>query len=166
MNLIMQSDSYKYSHYNQYPENMSKMYDYMEARSTKKYPKFVIRPDSGEPVTVIKELLKIIEKNKVKFTINEKGYKVLNKYSIIWGDGITVETIERILKSVTDLKWSADNFAFGSGGDLMQNVNRDDLGFSVKCSSITLDDGHEIDNKDGTLSWYRYYLKEMCLSLR
>jgi nicotinamide phosphoribosyltransferase len=31
---------------------------------------------------------------------------------------------------------SAENFAFGSGGDLMQNVSRDTLKFAMKCSAI------------------------------
>lgn len=32
--------------------------------------------------------------------------------------------------------FSAENFAFGSGGDLMQNVNRDTCKFAIKCSAI------------------------------
>jgi nicotinamide phosphoribosyltransferase len=34
------------------------------------------------------------------------------------------------------LGFSAENFAFGSGGDLMQNVSRDTLKFAMKCSAI------------------------------
>ena len=32
--------------------------------------------------------------------------------------------------------WSADNVAFGSGGGLLQNVNRDTSKFAVKCSAV------------------------------
>src|SRR5574343_466460 len=48
------------------------------------YPTFVIRPDSGEPIDVIKQILDIMEKNNVAFTVNAKGYKVFNKYRLIW----------------------------------------------------------------------------------
>ena len=38
-NRVMLSDSYKYSHYLQYPENAVNTYSYAEARSTKEYDK-------------------------------------------------------------------------------------------------------------------------------
>lgn len=100
------------------------------------YPVFVIRPDSGDPVSVISDILKIMENNKVAFTINSKGYKVFNKYRIMWGDGITPDTINYILSFITNLGYSAENMAFGSGGDLMQNVNRDTCKFAFKCCAM------------------------------
>lgn len=39
INILMDCDSYKYSHYLQYPENVVNMYDYAEARSTENYEK-------------------------------------------------------------------------------------------------------------------------------
>ena len=102
------------------------------------YPFFVIRPDSGNPVEVLNALLNIMEENSVAYTINEKGYKVFKKYGFIWGDGITPATIKEILEYVIDRGYSADIISFGSGGDLMQNINRDTLGFAIKCSSITV----------------------------
>jgi nicotinamide phosphoribosyltransferase len=100
------------------------------------YPVFVIRPDSGEPLEVIEKILAILESNAVARSFNSKGYKVLDKYRIIWGDGITLTTIDQILESTEKWGWSAQNFAFGSGGDLMQNVTRDTLKFAMKCSAI------------------------------
>lgn len=109
------------------------------------YPTFVIRPDSGEPLEVIAGILDIMEKNNVSYTVNAKGYKVFDKYRLIWGDGITPETINAILTYVTVWrKYAATNIAFGSGGDLCQNVNRDTAKFAIKCSSATID-GKEID---------------------
>lgn len=55
---------------------------------------------------------------------------------IIWGDGITPQTIDKILSATEKWGWAASNFAFGSGGDLMQNVNRDTLKMAIKCSAI------------------------------
>lgn len=102
------------------------------------YPLFVIRPDSGDPVKVIRRLLEIMEENGVKHTINNKGYKVFNKYTFIWGDGISPEVIDRILLEVVSNGYSADIISFGSGGDLVQNVNRDTHGFAIKCSAVTI----------------------------
>lgn len=105
---------------------------------SKDYPIWVLRPDSGNPISVISEMLEIMEGNNVAFSINSKGYKVFDKYRILWGDGINQEQIDKILTHFTEdkFKLSAENFAFGSGGDLMQNVSRDTLKFAMKCSAI------------------------------
>lgn len=111
-----------------------------EKIESKDYPIFVIRPDSGDPLEVIDGILHVIEKNSVQYSINNKGYKVFNKYRIIWGDGINMQQIDNILKKFCceEYKLSAENFAFGSGSDLMQNVNRDTCGFAFKCSAIKI----------------------------
>lgn len=110
------------------------------------YPTFVIRPDSGDSIEVITNILRIMKKNKVVYTVNGKGYITFNKYRILWGDGINPEQIEKILATfcIEDSDpffglspaYSAENFAFGSGGDLMQNVNRDTCKFAMKASAI------------------------------
>lgn len=100
------------------------------------YPVLVLRPDSGNPIGVLDEILKIMENNQVNYTVNSKGYKVFNKYRLIWGDGITPKQLNAILNFVVTSGYSAENIAFGSGGDLMQNVNRDTHGFAIKCSAI------------------------------
>lgn len=118
---------------------------FKERVESPEYPIFVERPDSGEPLEVIKKILSIMSKNSVQFTINSKKLKVFNKYRIIWGDGITPEVIESILELVVELGYAPDNFAFGSGGDLMQNLTRDTCKFAIKCSNVTLEDGTSRD---------------------
>jgi nicotinamide phosphoribosyltransferase len=100
------------------------------------YPDFVIRPDSGDPMLIIPKIINIMEKNGVSYTTNSKGYKVFDHYRIIWGDGIDPTAINGILNMVISLGYSAENMAFGSGGDLMQNVNRDTMKFAIKCSAM------------------------------
>lgn len=98
----------------------------------------VIRPDSGDPLIVLPKLLVSLEKN-FGFIKNEKGYKVLNNVWLIWGDGICELTIQSILRMVVDnMGFSADNIAFGMGGQLLQKVNRDDLKFAMKCSAACI----------------------------
>ena len=40
-----------------------------------------------------------------------------------------------------DANWAAENLAFGSGGALLQKLNRDTQKCAFKCSEITLKDG-------------------------
>jgi nicotinamide phosphoribosyltransferase len=96
----------------------------------------VIRPDSGDPVVVVPRMLRILG-DTFGFTTNAKGYKVLNNVRIIWGDGINSVSLSSILRCVVDVAgWSADNLAFGMGGGLLQQCDRDTLKFAMKCSSV------------------------------
>lgn len=98
----------------------------------------VIRPDSGEPTEVLPRILTILGE-KFGYSVNAKGYKVLNpKVRVIQGDGIDSESVGVILEALKVSGWSADNIAFGSGGGLLQNVNRDTQKFALKCSSVVI----------------------------
>lgn len=98
----------------------------------------VIRPDSGDPTEVCLRLVDILGK-KFGFTTNDKGFDVLNHVRIIQGDGINEESINSILTAFTESMWSADNIAFGMGGQLLQGVNRDTQKFAMKCSAVEID---------------------------
>lgn len=99
----------------------------------------VIRPDSGVPHDVVSKVLPILGK-KFGYTVNEKGYKVLDSHvRIIQGDGVNYDSIDMILSVMKAYGWSTDNIAFGMGGALLQNLNRDTQSFAFKCSSVTID---------------------------
>lgn len=96
----------------------------------------VVRPDSGDPTVVPIEVIELLME-KVGYKLNNQGYKVLPSYfRVIQGDGITSDTIEIILKNMKQRGLSASNIAFGQGGGLLQQVNRDTLKFAMKCSAI------------------------------
>lgn len=96
----------------------------------------VIRPDSGDPLVVLPKMLHMLEEH-FGAPKNDKGYKVLNNVRIIWGDGINALSIASILRTVVDLcGYSADNIGFGMGGNLMQNLSRDDMMWAMKCSAV------------------------------
>lgn len=97
----------------------------------------VIRPDSGDPVEVVTKVALILDQY-FGSEVNTKGFKVLNNVRIIQGDGITTESVGAILKSLEDHGFSADNVAFGQGGALLQQVNRDTCRFAMKCSAIMI----------------------------
>jgi len=97
----------------------------------------VIRPDSGEPWKIVLRTVKQLDRL-FGSTINDKKYKVLNPaVRVIQGDGIdNADSIYKILDKLTKAGYSADNVAFGMGGGLLQQVNRDNLKFAMKCSAV------------------------------
>jgi len=97
----------------------------------------VIRPDSGDPVEVNRRLIEILGE-KFGYTTNAKGFKVLNNVRLIQGDGVNELTIRSILGAFMANGWSADNIAFGMGGALLQQVDRDTQKFAMKCSSAQI----------------------------
>ena len=104
----------------------------------------VIRPDSGDPATVVCQVFDILG-TRFPTTVNRQGYKVLNPHvRVIQGDGIDFASLGQILAAIQAHGWSSDNLAFGSGGGLLQKLNRDTLKFAFKCSSILVD-GEERD---------------------
>ena len=99
------------------------------------FAKFVVRPDSGNPVEMSLEAVKQLDKY-FGSTVNSKGYKVLHpKVGVIYGDGINYDSIKEILSTLKKNKYSIDNIVFGMGGGLLQQVNRDTQKFAFKCSA-------------------------------
>jgi nicotinamide phosphoribosyltransferase len=99
----------------------------------------VIRPDSGDPASVVLRALNILE-SKFGAQYNGKGYKQLPQcVRLIQGDGINHFSIEKILHNMKEKGFSASNIAFGMGGALLQGVNRDTLKFAYKTSEATVD---------------------------
>lgn len=98
----------------------------------------VVRPDSGDPPVVVVKVLDILGE-KFGYSTNDKGFKVLHpKVRVIQGDGIDFKMLDAILDAMMKKGWSADNIAFGSGGGLLQKLNRDTQRFAFKCSSATI----------------------------
>jgi nicotinamide phosphoribosyltransferase len=98
----------------------------------------VVRPDSGHPATVVLKCLELLA-SKFGTTTNTKGFKVLNNVRVIQGDGINMDSIREILDTALAAGFSATNIAFGMGGALLQQHNRDTQKFAMKCSHITAD---------------------------
>jgi nicotinamide phosphoribosyltransferase len=96
----------------------------------------VIRPDSGDPVEVNRKLIEILGV-KFGYTTNAKGFKVLNNVRLIQGDGVNELSIRSILGAFMAMGWSADNIAFGMGGALLQQIDRDTQRFAMKCSAMS-----------------------------
>lgn len=98
----------------------------------------VVRPDSGDPPTVVGQVLDALG-SRFGYTTNAKGYKVLpDQVRVIQGDGIDYAMTRQILTTLVLKGWSTDNVAFGMGGALLQRLDRDTQKCAFKCSEITV----------------------------
>jgi nicotinamide phosphoribosyltransferase len=104
----------------------------------------VIRPDSGDPRTIVLHTLRTLEAS-FGSAVNSKGRRVLNNVRVIQGDGVNPDSIESILAAMDEAGFAADNIVFGMGGALLQQINRDTQRFAMKCSAIRLgDEWHDV----------------------
>jgi nicotinamide phosphoribosyltransferase len=104
----------------------------------------VVRPDSGELPNIVVDVLNALGE-KFECTTTSTGHKLLPpQVRMIQGDGISIESIPLITDAMDKAGWAVDNTAFGSGGALLQKLNRDTMKCAFKCCSITVN-GKEID---------------------
>lgn len=100
--------------------------------------KLIIRPDSGVPAEVVLKALQILER-KVGAPLNGAGYKQLPPWiGLIQGDGVNHDSITEILSVMKLNRFSASNIAFGMGGALLQQINRDTQRFAYKTSEAII----------------------------
>lgn len=98
----------------------------------------VVRPDSGDPVTVVAKTMALLAE-RFGTTVNGKGYKVLKTVRVIQGDGVNPDSIQQILDRLLADGFSAENIAFGMGGALLQKLDRDTQKFAYKASAVEVD---------------------------
>merc|ERR1711953_1392536 len=102
--------------------------------------RLVVRPDSGVPKdTVLRCLQILLERFAEHCTTTPTGHKLLpTQIRLIQGDGVNYESIPEILQVLADNKIAAENVAFGSGGALLQKLDRDTFKCAFKCSEIII----------------------------
>merc|ERR1712003_297744 len=88
--------------------------------------------------TIVVEVLERLSKN-FPATKNAAGFKELPPYiRVIQGDGISYESLKEFLENMGANKWAATNVCFGSGGALLQKMDRDTQKCAFKCCEITV----------------------------
>ncbi len=98
----------------------------------------VVRPDSGDPVTVVAKTLELLAA-RFGTTTSAKGYRVLKNVRVIQGDGVNPKSIAAILERIVADGFCASNIAFGMGGALLQKLDRDTQAFAYKASAVEID---------------------------
>lgn len=101
----------------------------------------VIRPDSGHPPDVVKQVLTVLG-DQFGYTRNAKGFKMLPpQLRVIQGDGVDYGMINLVCEHLYNSQWCTDNLSFGMGGALLQKLNRDTQRFAFKCSARKTQEG-------------------------
>lgn len=79
-------------------------------------------------------------------TTTEKGYKVLDEHiGLIYGDSITLQRADEILKRLKDKGFASCNVVFGVGSFSYSYLTRDSLGYAMKATyGIVNGEGREI----------------------
>ena len=73
-------------------------------------------------------------------TTNKKGFKTLNqRVGLIYGDSITLDRCDEILKLLAEKGFASDNIVFGIGSFTFQYNTRDTLGFAMKATYVEID---------------------------
>lgn len=98
---------------------------------------FVIRPDSGDPVSCVIDGLHAAAKC-FGYAVNSKGFKVLDGAAVIQGDGIDMLKLFEIADAVEAAGFSAQCVAYGMGGGLLQKQDRDTLKVAIKLCAIRI----------------------------
>lgn len=129
--LSVVADSYDYMNFlhNIVPQTV----DFIRAKNQV----LIVRPDSGDWITNIENGLTILAKH-FGFYTNSKGYTCLKNAAMIQGDGMNVENVIQLSNAVEDLKFSAQNVAYGMGGGLLQDQTRDTLRVATKLNEIVV----------------------------
>lgn len=100
--------------------------------------RLVVRPDSGNPSDIVLNTVKLLDEG-FGSEVNNKGYKVLHpQVRVIQGDGITFNSLPEILEKLVGAGYSAENVAFGMGGGLLQQCDRDTHKFAQKASEVVI----------------------------
>ncbi len=114
--------------------------------------KFVIRPDSGDPVLILcgdpsaqpgtpehKGTIQLLWEIFGGYE-NKKGFKQLDSHvGTIYGDSITLERATEICRRLKEQGFASTNVVFGIGSYTYQYVTRDTFGFAMKATYGVID---------------------------
>jgi nicotinic acid phosphoribosyltransferase len=130
-----------------------------ERIKSKKHTLF--RPDSGEPIEVLPQMLTLMSDSRVlgmyweppttkdSSTIGLKDNGLFGRWRggavrILQGDGVKLGSVEDMLASLVANRFCVSTVNFGSGGGLLQKVNRDSLSCAFKACALFVVDDREV----------------------
>jgi nicotinamide phosphoribosyltransferase len=115
--------------------------------------KVVVRPDSGDPLEIVPMILDKLAKA-FPTTRTVHGYiKLYGGVGILQGDGVDTMLIKTLLGNIMARNYSPANIIFGSGGALLQKVNRDTHKWAQKGSAILVRTPVAVGAHGGTFTY-------------
>lgn len=150
-------------------ETLPAMKDKIMARNGK----FVVRPDSGNPIKIVcgdPEAPEGSPQRKGTIQIlweifggimNSKGYKQLDPHiGCIYGDSITLDRCAEICLQLKEKGFASTNMVFGIGSYTYQYVTRDTFGFAVKAThGVVKGEARELFKSPATDNGVKYSAK-------
>lgn len=106
--------------------------------------KVVFRPDSGDMMEIVPAIVQMQAKA-FGTTKRANGYVGIKHVGVIQGDGVDRLSAISLVTKLMSMGFSADVVVFGSGGALLQKINRDTLRFVMKVTAVTDQDGKWVD---------------------
>jgi nicotinamide phosphoribosyltransferase len=110
--------------------------------------KVVFRPDSGDMMEIVPWLIRL-QARSFGTTTNDKGYMVINNVGIIQGDGVDRLNMLTLIGNVLAMGFVASSVVFGSGGALLQKVNRDTHKWAQKGSALLVSEPRRVGQVGG-----------------
>ncbi|MCC9197780.1 nicotinate phosphoribosyltransferase [Arthrobacter sp. zg-Y820] len=122
----------------------------------------IIRPDSGDPADIVcgtssrpgavdpsqapsmtedPAFFGVVALLDAEFgsTLNDAGYKILNKVRVMYGDSITTERAADITSRLEKMGYASENIVLGAGSYTYQYVTRDTFSSAIKVTYIEVD---------------------------
>lgn len=98
----------------------------------------VVRPDSGDPVEIVPDVIEALMA-RFGYHTTPQGYRLLDdRVRVIQGDGVDKDSVTAIMGAMMARGQAIGNIAFGMGGGLLQKLDRDSFGFAMKASAIRI----------------------------
>lgn len=109
--------------------------------------RLVVRPDSGDMYEIVPWILdRLADAYGFDYCDGEDksyAYKVIRGAGVLQGDGISLESMTKLLDVIISRGYRADSVVFGSGGALLQKVNRDTYKYAQKASAVLVKDSDD-----------------------
>lgn len=107
--------------------------------------KVVCRPDSGDALEVVPRILRLFAAAFPTSKTSNDYTKLYGGIGILQGDGVDHSLIKTMLGNMMAMGFSPDNIVFGSGGALLQKVNRDTFKWAQKASAVLVRTGDNVE---------------------
>ena len=131
---------------------ITKILPQLKGRILLRNGKYVTRPDSGDPVDIIcgdpsapadspahKGVVELLW-DIFGGTTTSTGHRLLDSHvGVIYGDSITLDRADRIMKRLAAKGFASANVVFGIGSFTYQYTTRDVYGFAMKATWVEID---------------------------